>query len=99
MTVIAASQGQSQEAKAFVARRKAGERAAAEARAAQAARALEARADLEARLGESPVLLMIGILFTVVILVAGFWWYLDTAACDPMISSHAYSAACRGPGG
>jgi len=88
-------EGQSAAAKAFIAHRQAVDQAIAASELRQTERAREMRAELEARTGESPVLLVIGILFTVAILVAGFFWYLDRAQCDPVISDRAYSAECR----
>ena len=88
-------EGQSPAAKAFVAHRQAVDRAIAASERHQAERVREMRAELQARTGESPLLLVIGILFTVAILVTGFWYYLDRAQCDPMISDRAYSAECR----
>lgn len=88
-------QGQSPEAREFVARRAAADRAIAAADAARAERDARLRAEMQERAGESPMLLMAGIILTVIALSLGFWWYLGTAQCDPMISDRAYSAECR----
>jgi hypothetical protein len=88
-------QGQSEAAKAFVARRQAADRAIAAADARHAERERQARAELQARTGENPLLLMAGIVLTVAALTIGLWWYIGTARCDPMISDRAYSAECR----
>ena len=96
MTTLSHSeQGQSETAKAFVARREAADRAIAAAEAVRAERERQARAELQARTGENPMLLMAGIVLTVIALSIGFWWYMGTARCDPMISDRAYSAECR----
>lgn len=89
------SQGQSATAKAFVARREAADRAIAAAAAYRAEQQAQARAQMQERVGESPMMLMVGIVLTVIALSIGFWWYLGTAQCDPMISDRAYSAECR----
>ena len=89
------SQGQSAAAKAFVARREAADRAIAAAQAYRAEREAQARAEMQERVGESPLMLMVGIVLTVIALSIGFWWYLGTAQCDPMVSDRAYSAECR----
>ena len=90
-----ADQGQSDAAKAFVARREAADRAIAAARAYRAERDAQARAEMQERVGESPLPLMVGILLTVIAFAIGFWWYLGVAQCDPVISDRAYSAECR----
>ena len=89
------SQGQSPQARAFVARREAADRAIAAAGAYRAERERQLRAQMQERVGESPMMLMVGIVLTVIALSIGFWWYLGTAQCDPMISDRAYSAECR----
>jgi hypothetical protein len=89
------SQGQSPAAREFVARRAAADRAIAAACAARAEREARARAEMRERVGESPMLLVAGIVLTVIAFAIGFWWYLGTAQCDPMISDRAYSAECR----
>jgi hypothetical protein len=89
------SQGQSPQAREFVARRAAADRAIAAAAAARAERDRQLRAEMQERVGESPMMLMVGIVLTVIALSIGFWWYLGTAQCDPMISDRAYSAECR----
>jgi hypothetical protein len=86
---------QSPEARAFVARRDAADRAIAAANARRAEREVQARADMQERVGDNPIMLMVGILLTVLALSIGFWWYLGTAQCDPMVSDRAYSAECR----
>ncbi|HXS07741.1 MAG TPA: hypothetical protein VN723_13205 [Rhizomicrobium sp.] len=88
-------QGQSDAAKAFVARREAADRAIAAAKAYRAEREAQARAEMQERVGESPIMLMVGIVLTVIAFSIGFWWYLGTAQCDPMVSDRAYSAECR----
>ena|SRR5579871_1345860 len=90
-----AMQGQSPEAKAFVARRQAADRAIAEAEAYRAEQQARARAQMQERVNDSPILLMVGILLTVIALSIGFWWYLGSAQCDPMVSDRASSAECR----
>ena len=87
--------GQSPEAKAFVARRQAADRAIAAASTYRAEEQARARAEMEERVGDSPIMLMVGIVLTVIALSIGFWWYLGTAQCDPMVSDRAYSAECR----
>lgn len=87
--------GQSPAARDFVARRQAADRAIAAANAYRAEREAQARAEMQERLGENPMLLIAGIVLTVIALTIGFWWYLGTAQCDPMISDRAYSAECR----
>ena len=89
------TQGQSETAKAFVARREAADRAIAAARAYRAEQQAQARAEMQERVGESPVMLMVGIVLTVIAFSIGFWWYLGTVQCDPMVSDRAYSAECR----
>ena len=86
---------QSPEAKAFVVRREAADRAIAAANAYRAERELQARADMQERVSDNPMMLMVGIVLTVLALSIGFWWYLGTAQCDPMVSDRAYSAECR----
>jgi hypothetical protein len=88
-------QGQSPEAKAFVARREAADRAIAAARAFRAEREAQARAEMQERVGENPFMLVVGIVLTVIAFSIGFWWYLGVAQCDPVISDRAYSAECR----
>lgn len=88
-------QRQSDAAKAFVARREAADRAIAAARADRAQREAERQAEMQERVGESPFLLMVGIVLTVIALSIGFWWYLGTVQCDPVVSDRAYSAECR----
>ena len=87
--------GQSAEAKAFVARREAADRAIAAAQAYRAEQQARARAEMQERVNDSPILLMVGIVLTVIALSIGFWWYLGTAQCDPMVSDRASSAECR----
>jgi hypothetical protein len=96
MTTLARIEGQSDAAKAFVARREAADRAIAAAHAYRAEREAQARAEMQDRVvGESPFMLVVGILLTVIAFSIGFWWYLGVAQCDPMISNRAYSAECR----
>jgi hypothetical protein len=90
-----AAEGQSPQAREWVARRRAVDHAIAAAQTHRAEQQALAVKDLEQHVGDSPIFLLIGILLTIFLLASAFWWFLDTAQCDPLISSRGLSSACR----
>ena len=91
-----ASGGQSEEAKAWVARRQAADRAIAASQARQEKeQAAEQRHAVRVQAGANPMVFILGFLVVFGVLALLLWFFIDSVQCDPMITNRGSSAACR----
>lgn len=88
-------EGQSPEAKEWVARRKRADQAIEAVRHETEREDASKQAAAEQRGQESPILLIAGILIAALIIIGGLWWFLAQVECDPLISDRGMSTACR----
>jgi hypothetical protein len=89
-------EGQSEAARAWVARRDAFAKAAADVAASQKQeRALE-QSHVEQQLASgSPVVFVVGFVVVFGALALLGWFFIERVQCDPMISDRGLSSACR----
>ncbi|HUO02048.1 MAG TPA: hypothetical protein VMU31_04660 [Rhizomicrobium sp.] len=92
---MADQEGQSPQAKEWVARRDAADRAIENVRRRTEEEEGLKRHDAEVRVQESPILFIIGIICAGIVIVGGLWWFITAVQCDPMISDRAFSSACK----
>jgi hypothetical protein len=89
-----AGRGQSETAKAWVARRKAVDAAARAVRDADAG-AKRRMPDKTESSGGNPAPFLIGIVALTVALVVFGWFFLDRMQCDPVFMDRGLTSACR----
>jgi hypothetical protein len=88
-------EGQSDTAKAWVARRDATAKAIAAVQASQEqARELEMQ-HVEREGGGSPIVFVVGFVVVFLALALIGWFFIERVECDPMISDRGLSSACR----
>jgi hypothetical protein len=89
-------EGQSEAAKAWVARRDAFASAAAAVEESQKqARVLEEQHVARQQAGANPVVFVVGFVVVFAALALFAWFFIERVQCDPMISDRGFSGACR----
>ena len=90
------SGGQSEETKAWVARRQAVDRAIAASQERQEKeQAAEQHHTRQVQAGANPIVFILGFVLVFGVLALALWFFIDSAQCDPMITDRGSSAACR----
>lgn len=88
-------EGQSEAAKAWVARRDATAKAIAAVQASQdEARQIELQ-HVEREAGGSPIVFVVGFVLVFAALALIGWFFIERVECDPMVSDRGLSSACR----
>jgi CHASE3 domain sensor protein len=89
-------EGQSDAAKAWVARRDAAAKAVAAVQASiEQARERELRYVEQQEGGGRPIVFIIGIVVVFAILALTEWFFIDRVQCDPMITDRGLGSQCR----
>jgi hypothetical protein len=88
-------EGQSPEAKEWVARRERADQAVEAARRKTAREDALKDDEAERRVAENPILLLAGIVIATFVIIGGLWWFITQVECDPMISDRGMSSACK----
>jgi hypothetical protein len=89
-------EGQSESAKAWVARRDAFAKASAAVAASQKQERAQEQQHVEQRLvGGSPIVFVVGFVVVFGALALLGWFFVERVQCDPMISDRGLSSACR----